>query len=444
MLTPRVTALMLLWTAGFAGTAGSAWSGVQASAPAGAQSSGTLRPAPTPTDTSPGLLSEDGDPASDRAAAAMVDALKRYMPKEPAEADGTVLSAAERDLLSASTTRALATVRNASGETFSGAAHQRLVLVYMSWVLTATKRPLTAAALASYEARFRRFDHVFVEMWQTEMARLGVGPAQVTLMILAVGFQNDLWTGAVWRGGPRQIVDRVRSLPAEAVAGFAEAAGLSSGRRFVAANSLLGVDALFSGSRFQMLLFDSALQTARRLLASGELQGPSVGTFVDTAVAAAPEPAAPSAPSTPPPGAAPSTLPQPVVDTAVAVTAAPTGPSSPSTSPTGTEGATVGQAIEAAVRSESAGDWPTALRHYENLRQLDPSIQVFVDAAIARVKTKLEESGADAFRRARLYDAIGRRLDAIIWYERAVGSLPDSNENKKSAADRLLELRGDR
>jgi tetratricopeptide (TPR) repeat protein len=340
----------------------------------------------------------------------MVDALKRYTPREPAEADSTVLSPAERDLLSASTIRALATVRNASGETFSGAAQQRLVLVYKAWVLSATKRPLTSAALASYEARFRRFDPAFVRMWQTEMARLDVGSAQVTLMILALGFQNDLWNGAAWRGGPSQIIDRVRSLPVEAVAGFAEAAGLSSGRRFVAANSLLGVDILFSGSRFQGSLFDSALPVARRMLGSAEPQA----SVADTAVAAARAPTAPSAPSTPPP-----------------VTE-------------GAEGATIGQVIEAAVRSESAGDWPTALRHYENLQQLDPSIRTFVDAAIARVKTQLAESAADAFRRARLYDAIGRRLDAIVWYERAVRSLPDSDPNKKTAADRLLELRGDR
>ena len=211
------------------------------------------------------------------------------------------------------------------------------------------------------------------------MARLGVGPEQVTLLILALGFQNDLWSGATWRGGPGQIIDRARSLPVDAVASFAEAAGLSPDRRFVAANSLLGVDALFPGSVFQASLFDNALPVTRRLLGRAEPQVP----LPNNAVTAAPAPAAPSAPSTPPPG---------------------------------TEGITVGQVIESAVRSESAGDWPTALRDYENLRQLDPSINVFVDAAIARVKTQLEESGRDAFRRARQYDAIGRRLDAIAWY----------------------------
>jgi hypothetical protein len=377
--------------------------------------------------------SQAAEPDPEQAAAAMVAALKRYTPKTPTEAEATVLSEAERDLLSSSTTRALATVRNASGETFSGTAQLRLVLMYKAWVLSATKRPLTSTALASFEARFKRFDAASVQLWQTVMARLGIGPSQVTLMILALGFQNDLWNGASWRGGPSQIIDRARSLPVEAVAGFAEAAGLSPERRFVAANSLLGVDALFSGSRFRSSLFDSALPAARRLLVSTELPAP----LADTTVTAAPAPPAPSAPSTPPPVTASST------PASAAAPSPPAPETSPSTLPAGTEGATVGQVIEAAVRSESAGDWPTALRHYENLRQLDPSIRAFVDAAIARVKTQLEESGADAFRRARLYDAIGRRLDAIVWYERAVRSLSDSDPNKKTAAERLLELRGD-
>jgi hypothetical protein len=50
--------------------------------------------------------------------------------------------------------------------------------------------------------------------------------------------------------------------------------------------------------------------------------------------------------------------------------------------------------------------------------------------------------GAEALRRARQYDALGRRADAITWYERAVQNLPDSDPGKKTAADRLVVLKG--
>ena len=99
-------------------------------------------------------------------------------------------------------------------------------------------------------------------------------------------------------------------------------------------------------------------------------------------------------------------------------------------------------ALESAQRSESAGDWQTAIQYYDRARQLDPSMGAFIDASVARVRAQMGLEGTDAFRRARQYDALGRVDDAIIWYERAFGMLPDADSNKKIAEERLGVLRG--
>src|SRR5204862_3874617 len=94
------------------------------------------------------------------------------------------------------------------------------------------------------------------------------------------------------------------------------------------------------------------------------------------------------------------------------------------------EAVAVGSALETAVRSENAGDWPAALTQYENARGIEPSMTTFIDAAVARVKTQMASDGLNAFRRAREYDALGRPSDAALWYERAARFLPDSDPNK--------------
>lgn len=100
-------------------------------------------------------------------------------------------------------------------------------------------------------------------------------------------------------------------------------------------------------------------------------------------------------------------------------------------------------ALEAGTRAETTKDWKTALQHYQRARALDPSMSVFIDASIARVKEQMgTPSDSDALRRARQYDALGRRAEAITWYERALESLPESDPNRDVVRKRLNELKG--
>ena len=47
----------------------------------------------------------------------------------------------------------------------------------------------------------------------------------------------------------------------------------------------------------------------------------------------------------------------------------------------------------------------------------------------------------DAFTRARQYDALGRAVEAIVWYELAIRGLPDTDPNRDTAVERLAILR---
>lgn len=53
-----------------------------------------------------------------------------------------------------------------------------------------------------------------------------------------------------------------------------------------------------------------------------------------------------------------------------------------------------------------------------------------------------QQANSDALRRARQYDAVGRRNDAIAWYERALETLPESDPNREAVTKRLSELKG--
>jgi tetratricopeptide (TPR) repeat protein len=68
----------------------------------------------------------------------------------------------------------------------------------------------------------------------------------------------------------------------------------------------------------------------------------------------------------------------------------------------------------------------------------------FIDIAIARVRerTSATATDSDALRRARQYDALGRRTEAITWYERALEALPESDPNREAVRKRLSELKG--
>jgi tetratricopeptide (TPR) repeat protein len=100
----------------------------------------------------------------------------------------------------------------------------------------------------------------------------------------------------------------------------------------------------------------------------------------------------------------------------------------------------VQQEFLAAVSSETSGDWPAALQHYERVRQLDPAMAA-VTQALNRVRARMKTEGADALRNARQYDAVDRVADAITWYERAYRYLPDDDPGRKIAKERLDVLR---
>jgi hypothetical protein len=98
------------------------------------------------------------------------------------------------------------------------------------------------------------------------------------------------------------------------------------------------------------------------------------------------------------------------------------------------------QALAAASSSESAGDWPAALQHYEQVRQLDPSAATLAQS-VNRVRARMKTEGADAYVRARQYDAVDRVSDAIAWYERAYRNLLDDDPRRMTATERLAALR---
>jgi tetratricopeptide (TPR) repeat protein len=100
--------------------------------------------------------------------------------------------------------------------------------------------------------------------------------------------------------------------------------------------------------------------------------------------------------------------------------------------------------LQLGLQSEKAGDWSAALRSYERARTMDPSLAGLAAASIARVQESMLTEGADAFKRARQYDAVNRVDDAIVWYERAVKTLPDSSPDKRTATDRLRALKSGR
>jgi tetratricopeptide (TPR) repeat protein len=115
---------------------------------------------------------------------------------------------------------------------------------------------------------------------------------------------------------------------------------------------------------------------------------------------------------------------------------APVAPAAPAVDPVA-----VRNALEAGARSETAADWESALNHYQTARSLDPSLGVIVDSAIDRVKARMGPAARDAFNRARQYDALGREVEAITWYERAIRGLPESDPNRETAVERLSILR---
>ena len=99
------------------------------------------------------------------------------------------------------------------------------------------------------------------------------------------------------------------------------------------------------------------------------------------------------------------------------------------------------QALDLAAKSESAGDWPGAVQHYEQAQQVDPSSADSVEESLRRLRGRMKTDGGDAFTRAKQYDAVGRIPEAVALYERALRYLPADDPNRATAKSRLDSLR---
>jgi predicted component of type VI protein secretion system len=97
-------------------------------------------------------------------------------------------------------------------------------------------------------------------------------------------------------------------------------------------------------------------------------------------------------------------------------------------------------AFEAGNKLDASGDWVAALQKYDLARQIDPSL-AGLDEAAKRVHEKMRVAGADAFKRARQYDALGRSAEALKDYEKAAQWLPADDSNRKVARDRADQLK---
>ena len=96
-------------------------------------------------------------------------------------------------------------------------------------------------------------------------------------------------------------------------------------------------------------------------------------------------------------------------------------------------------AFDRAVRAEGGGNWEEAIEEYEHAQALDGTM-FGVDAAVRRVRERMAEAGADAYKRARQYDALGRIPEAIALYERASRLLPSDHAERQPAQERFREL----
>ena len=97
------------------------------------------------------------------------------------------------------------------------------------------------------------------------------------------------------------------------------------------------------------------------------------------------------------------------------------------------------EAFDAGAKAEAAGDWTAAIENYGRAQKIDPSLGG--EEAARRVSDKMYAAGADAFKRARQFDAVGRTADALKEYSNAAQWLPDGDANKAVARQRADQLK---
>jgi predicted component of type VI protein secretion system len=99
------------------------------------------------------------------------------------------------------------------------------------------------------------------------------------------------------------------------------------------------------------------------------------------------------------------------------------------------------QALDEGARLEAAGDLSGAVTQFERAQQGDGAAADAAEKAIGRIRERMKTDGADAFRRARQYDALGRVPEAVALYDRAYRYLAEGDPSRQAAKERLDALR---
>lgn len=147
--------------------------------------------------------------------------------------------------------------REITGESFTGQQGLNLDLALIQWM---TGR----VSLEIYGLRAQRLGKPLLQDWQAAQTALDARQVQLTLVLLGIIFQDQLWEGADWKtGNPQRALARLKGLPSDVVKKWA-AASKTAEFPFAAANSLVSVDSLFSGDVFQLQRFEEALPLAKK------------------------------------------------------------------------------------------------------------------------------------------------------------------------------------
>ena len=96
--------------------------------------------------------------------------------------------------------------------------------------------------------------------------------------------------------------------------------------------------------------------------------------------------------------------------------------------------------IDAGNKLDATGDWVSALKKYDQAREIDRTVPG-LDEAVKRVRDKMHAAGGNALRRARQFDALGRFADALPEYEKAALWLSPDDPNQQIARGRADQLK---
>lgn len=95
-------------------------------------------------------------------------------------------------------------------------------------------------------------------------------------------------------------------------------------------------------------------------------------------------------------------------------------------------------------RLEKGGDFAGAIRSYQKSQEIATmmyGVMTGAEEAITRARESAANTGVEAFKKARQYDALGRSSDAVAAYARAVEYLPADDPNRQLAQERLGVLK---